>query len=96
VGVPAVTDGPNPQSDVTHSLVAARSTLLRTKAQVASLVAEGPLDLVKEVQVAIILAVEFVKSELRNPSSVEMVLATVSNINCYTLFRRKVPLGTGA
>jgi len=96
VGIPTITDGPNPHSDVIHSLVAARSALMQVQAHVASLVAQGPLDLAKEVEVAIILGVEAVKSELRNPSSVEMVRATVSNTNCYTLFRRKVPLGTGA
>ena len=44
----------------------------------------------------ILLAVEAVKSELRNPTSIEMAQATVADTDCYRLFRRKTPLGKGA
>ena len=69
---------------------------MRVQAQVASLVAQGPLDVVKEAELPILLAVEAVKSELRNPTSIEMAQATVADTDCYRLFRRKTPLGKGA
>jgi hypothetical protein len=96
VGVPPATDGRTLQSDVIQKLVAARSALLRVQAQVGELVAQGPLDMVKDVELPILLAVEAVKAELRNPSSVQIVQATVSDTDCTRLFRRKTPLGKGA
>jgi len=96
VGVPTATNGRTVQSDVIPGLAAARSALVRVQAQVASLVAQGPLDVVKEAELPILLAVEAVKSELRNPTSIEMAQATVADTDCYRLFRRKTPLGKGA
>src|SRR5207249_7793595 len=96
VGVPTAPNGGSVQSDVIRGLVSARSALLRVQARVASLVAQGPLDVVKEAELPILLAVEALKSELRKPTSIEMVQATVADTDCTRLFRRKPPLGKGA
>lgn len=95
-GVPTAPNGPTLQTDVFDGLVAARSALLQVQAQVATLIAHGPLDLVNGVELPIVLAVEAVKAELRNPSSLEIDQATVSDSDCSRLLRRKVPVGTGA
>ena len=96
VGVPTAPNGGTLQSDVIHGLVSARSALLRVQAQAATLVAQGPLDMVKDVELPILLAVEAVKAELRNPTSLAIDQATVSDTDCLRLFRRKTPLGKGA
>lgn len=95
VGAPTVSDGPNPHSDVIHSLVAARSAILRLQANVAS-VAQDSVDLLKEVELPIISTVEAIKSELRNPSSIEIDRATASDTDCHRLFSRRTPVGSGA
>ena len=96
VGVPTAPNGRTLQSDVIHGLVTARSALLRVQVQVATLVAQGPLDMIKDVELPILLAVEAVKAELRNPTSLAIDQATVSDADCTRLFRRKTPIGIGA
>ena len=95
VAAPTVSDGPNPHSDVIHSLEGARSAVLRLQADVAS-VAQDSVDLLKEVELPIISTVEAIKSELRNPSSIEIDGATASDTDCTRLFLRRTPVGTGA
>jgi hypothetical protein len=96
VGVPTAPDGPNLQGDVVHRLAAARAALLRVQAEVARLLAQSAIDLVKEVELPILSTVEAVKSELRNPSRIEMAQATVSDPDCNRLFQRKALIGISA
>ena len=96
VGVPTAPNGSNLQSDVIHALVSARSALLRVQADVARILALGPVDLVNEVELPILSTVEAVKSELRNPSRIEMARATASDTGCSRVFRRKAPIGQSA
>ena len=85
VGVPTAPNGGSLQSDVIRGLVPARSALLRVQAQVATLVAQGPLDMVKDVEMPILLAVEAIKAELRNPTSLAIDHATVSDADGRTM-----------
>jgi hypothetical protein len=96
VGAPTAPNGPNLQGDVVHRLAAARLALLGLQAEVTRLQAQGATDLVREVELPILSAIESIKSKLRNPSSAELARATVSDHVCHALFRRKAPVGIGA
>jgi len=95
-GVPTAPNGRTVHGDVIQELVAARSALVRVQGHIGGLVTQGALDLVNEVELPILLTVEAIKAELRNPSSIEIDKATVSDTDCFRLFRRKTPLGKGA
>jgi hypothetical protein len=96
VGAPTGPNGTGLQRGVVHGLAAARSALLAVQAEVKKLVADSYATLLKEVEVPILLAVEALESELRNPSILEISQATASDADCYRLFRRKAPVGIGA
>jgi hypothetical protein len=96
VGSPAAENGPNVQGDVVRRLSEARSALVRVRSGITRLVAEGNVVLTREVELPILSAVEAIESDLRNPTGVEIARTTVSNADCFRLFRRKAPIGTGA
>ena len=95
-GVTDLADRRTLHSDVIHTLASARSAFLRVQADVSRILAQGPVDLVNEVELPILSTVEAVKSELRNPSRVEMARATASDTGCNRVFRRKAPIGQSA
>jgi hypothetical protein len=96
IGAPEAPNGSSLQRDVVHGLADAKSALLGVQAEVKRLLAQGMAGLVREVELPILSTVEAVESELRNPSTVEISQATVSDADCHRLFRRKAPVGIGA